>query len=378
MEGLLHMKNSAMVAILLLIGSYGLAADLKVNVEGRVDNVNQSNVTTAQSGGAALSTKNENSFKVDRVRVNAVGKVNDQFSYRVRFNLTNTVASVSGTSTQANRDSTSNQVDLMYVDDKVMDNLTIRAGKQLYLEAVGWESFYPGSDTFTYSTTFNTNNTNYGLYRTGASAIYTVAGQRFTFGITNATKPGTLPDSTGGSQINYGTAYGLYYTGSFWDGKLIPIIGYTQYPQDGDVDAATPTNTVNDTLMVYGLRVAPIPDLLVDVANETLTQPFKTANATGSDTKTTSLVARAQYKINALIPFVNYISDNFSNTSTPATIATQFQRTAYDVGVWYYPYQDVNFRYQLVYTNDVKTWDTTSTNGKTTINTVWLGMKFDI
>lgn len=364
------MKITLLFALLLVAATSNAEVKLetKFSVEGRVDYLN-SNVETKLQNGTTSSVVGQTDFKVDRVRPNLVGKLLETpLSYRIRLNLSKSAATT-------NRDNLTDFVDYAYIDDKLSDSFTLRVGKALDLVHVGWETTYSSADVYSLSQVFNTNVNTYNIYKTGAYGLYTMGDHKFTLSVTTPTK--SLTDTTGNSQQNHGIAYGLSYWGTFLDGMIQPIAGFTMMRTDGNVDHATPasqTTTVTNTLWAVGARVKPIPGLEIDLSYDSLTQPWNFATSTGDPDVTTSMVARAQYTIDALIPFVNFISDNYKTNTT----SNNFTKTVFDVGVWYVPYKEAKFRYHLAYTDDTKTFDAANTNSKVKTNKIFLGMRFDI
>jgi predicted porin len=110
---------------------------------------------------------------------------------------------------------------------------------------------------------------------------------------------------------------------------------------------------------------------------------YKKANvavvgATSNEDKTTSIWANIAYTWDNLTPFVNFINDKYENAAVPTSA---FKRNALSVGLMIKPIKDVNFRYHVSYTNDVKEIDgatSATADKKVTANQIAAGIKFDI
>jgi len=353
-------KILAAFGLLVFGGSICFADDnikpeMKIWVEGRADLINQSIVTLANTtvnpAGNTLTT-NRQDFEVNALKPNISGKVSDNLSYRVRLNVVKVPAT--------NRDNTTGLLEIASVEDKLFDNFSLKMGKLLILQQEGWESVYAFTDVFTFSGVFTGLNANFGYYRTGVEGKYKFGDQNFFFNIVTPTT--ALNDTAGTNQTNLGLGYALYYQGSFLDNMIQPIVSYSLFNVDGNYLAATPTNTVTDTLFAVGVRVVPIPGLKIDVDFDNLTLPFATANVTGNPTVTQTIHSRAEYRYGKFVPNVTYFTDTFSSSAT----ATQFTDKYIEGSLWYYPYENVNFRYELSYGSLVTTFDPTATTTTTT------------
>lgn len=333
----------------LMITSSIYAAEVKFNLEGRVDYVNQKQTFKSQAG---TESKNDDAaFKFNRVRLNMTGTVNDQLSYRIRYApLTSETAGVV-------RDSSTDRLEMYYVDHKT-NYFTARFGKQLNAEVVGRESITSGSEFFLNTRVLSLHHADLGIYKTGLSLMFNqIEGQTFTLNAHTANK--TVTDSTLNKK-NTGMGFGAYYSGSFNDKMIQPHAGYTMDKQNydgaGEKDITIKTLAVGNRLTVAGF--------VLDTDYRTYTKPERSAAVKKEETK--SIYANLAYTINEFTPFINFINDKYDTAGTNAavttaavttaatatTTGTDYKRNAFGAGVLYKPYQDVNFRYHLVYTSD--------------------------
>jgi len=378
------MKKVSKITLLLIVGLCSLVGmqsfaadlftpDIKFWLEGRFDYINKSQIT--KTGGNVTGQINQQDFQCNRVRPNAGGKVNDNLKYRVRLNLCQPDPS------PLNRDNTPLIVDMAYFDDAMFDNFTLRAGKFALTEQLGWETEYSSSNVFQYSGAFTQMNTSYGYFRTGIEGTYKLWGQELKFNITTPTV--TANPAVSGYQTNYGLSYALYAKGSFMDDMIQPILSYTIFNVDGTT-GATPTSAATNTVAAAGVRVNPLDNLMVDVNYDYLYQPWTGVTVTNPSGATTAAnvnpstmqtwEARAFYKYGKFVPNLGFFTDNFGTTVNSA----QYVDTEYEGGIWYYPYDNANFRYELEYSTVYQNNDPSATTGSVANNRLWVGFRFDI
>ena len=93
--------------------------------------------------------------------------------------------------------------------------------------------------------------------------------------------------------------------------------------------------------------------------------------------RTKSIYLNLAYQMNDFTPFAQYFSDkkDFEGLAT-----SNYKKNAFALGVGYKPYNDVNLRYHLVYTNSKKELDSTLSSSTKKVNesNVLLGFKADI
>lgn len=355
-----------LIPALALLSTTAMAADYKINMEGRVDLVNNTKKTTTAAG--VTTEEKSNSFVLNLLRVNLLGKINDDLTYRMRYRFYGVPAATA-------RDGAGNKLDLIYVDHK-NSMFTARIGKQSWAEAFGRESFVASSDLLISSDVKANYAAAIGEYRMGASAMFKLMdSHNLTIALSNPNV--TKTDTTGVSQKNNSLAYSVFYNSSFLDKMVQPTLGYTLASQDGDEDAAVGSKTVkkDTTLWAAGVR-SEISGAVIDLDYKELKIPEH--NGTGSNSfvekKTKSLYANVAYAINEWTPFATYINDKYAEASNAVA---EYKKDSMAFGVMYKPFADMNFRYHAVYTSAVTKY---ASNGSAKVDdkNIVLGFKADL
>ena len=372
------MKKLLIVSALAATSTVVSAMDYKIDVEGKVDYINQTSKTTARSTGVVTEAK-EGTFAPGTIapgtiRFNMLANVNDSLSLRMRYRV-----GANGSATT--RDGSTSALDYFFVDHK-NSLFTTRFGKQAWNEAFGRETMISGDDLMIVSDVYTAVKSAAGIYRYGVSALRSVDGVgNFTLALSNPNL--VLSDaSTGVTKKNTSPAMGVYYNGSFMNKMVQPVLGYTLLPQDGDTDntnAALQTKKGNNTVMAYGLR-SEVSGVVFDIDYK----DYKKAdinsgtNATASNmqTKTKSMYANVAYSINEFTPFVAYMNDKLTDDGTTTN---NYKKTTFAFGAWYKPYADVNFRYDLHMLSAKQDYsDVASTNSQIKSTAIYFGFKADI
>jgi len=355
------------VASSVLATSVAFAGDYKINVEGRSDLIMSTTKTTAQAG--TTDEDKETSFKNNIVRLNMLGTVNDNLTYRFRYRFTKN-------ETDTTRDTASDMLDYLYVDHK-NSYFTTRFGKQNWSETYGRESFVAGSDVILSSAVKANHNTDVGEYRFGVSAKFKILeNQNLTVFVSNPNK--ALTASTGNAKNN-SVAYGVACNSTWMDKLIQPVWSVTIAPQDGDKEAAAGarTKTANNTLYALGLR-SEFSNVTLDADYKQYTKANRNdgTNTAAVKETTKSMFFSAAYAMNEFTPFFQYVNDKFTKENTAAS---DYKKNQFAVGVMYKPFADVNFRYHAVYTNSSQKFDSTlATNKEVKANNIIFGIKADI
>lgn len=349
------------LAALAAISTSASAFDYKFNLEGRADFVNSTQKT--ENNGAAETKIKSNGFQSSLIRLNMMGNINETLSYRMRYRFNQ-----EGTNTT--RDASSNSLDYLYVDHKNAF-FTTRFGKTNWAEAYGRESFISSTDLFLNSDAYTAYNNDIGNYRFSASGTYTfLETHKLTLAISNPNK--TVTDA-GTEQKNTSLAYAAHYSSVMFDKMFQPTLSYTLAPQDADAQAST--TKADYTMMAGGFRTE-VANFIIDADWKQFKREKRTV--AGTEDKTTSIFANLSYNINEFSPFVQYINDKFSDELT--SNAAEYKKNSFAAGVMYKPYNDVNFRYHLLYTNINKKFDAPAAlaASKVTDNRITFGIKADI
>lgn len=361
------MKKILFASVLLSTNLYAL--DVKFNVEGRLDFINQKQKLTAAND--TEQKVSDSAFKFNRVRINAVGNINEQLSYRIRYTLL--------AEDDNNRDSSTDRLEMYYIDHK-SSFFTARIGKQLNSELLGRESYNLGADAYINTRAYSLHHKDLSIYKTGLSLMYTqLAGHTFTL---NAHTPNKTATDTTYDKKNSELGYGAYYNGNFFDKKLQPHLAFTidnqSYDGANEKNVAIKTLAAGNRLLMGGFSL--------DTEYIIYTKPERSPLVPKDEVK--SIYTTLAYTIKEFTPFLIYINDKYDvegankvvAAGTTPTTGTDYSRNAYGVGVHYKPFADVNFRYHVVYTMDkVKYEEQTGTSvSKVSDNKIIVGIKADI
>lgn len=359
------MKKTLSIVAIAAISTSASAFDYKFNLEGRADFNNLTSESTASTG---VETKTRsNGFMSSLIRLNMVGNINDQLTYRMRYRLNKEGANTT-------RDDSTTNLDYLYVDHK-NSIFTTRLGKMNWAEAYGRESFISTTDLFVASDAYAAYNTGIGNYRFGAAATFTfLETQKLTLALSN---PNAANTDTVGANNNKSIAYAAHYSSVMFDKMFQPMLSYTLAPQDGDSQAATPTTSQDYTMMAAGFRTEAM-GFIADADWKQFNRKSRTATAGVTDGKTSSIFANVSYTLNEqLSPFVQYVNDKFENSI--ASNNADYKKNTYVGGVMWKPFADTNFRYHLAYTNSKKKFDSSSAAVREVQdNKITVGMKIDI
>lgn len=373
-----------LIPALALLSTTAMAADLKFSAEGRFDYAN-STVKHEQVTTTNNYEEKRGEFNSGVLRLNATATFSENLLFRMRYRL-----STQGSDASKASDLTYSNLDFFYVDHKT-EWFTARLGKSNQVDSLGREQYVSGSDypttfTTTYtssnSAVYNAVNSDASLYHAGATLTFTqVPMSNISVAVFNPRKSTTYTDTASATNDakNSKLGMGFYYNGNFMEKMLQPTLGYTSFAIAPETDFTTNTASATNTLMSVGLRsevVGAVIDLDWKQYKKENTLVGATA-ATNTEDKTTSIWANVAYTWDNLTPFVNYINDKYEVVSTTKT--SEYKRTALSAGLMIKPIKDLNFRYHVTYTNDVKKLDAaTSGDKKVTANQIAAGIKFDI
>lgn len=362
------MKKMISLTALSAISASASAYDYKINLEARADFNNITNKTTSSAN--VVTKEKSNGFLSSLVRLNLAGAINDQLTYRMRYRL-NREGTPAASSTQT-RDESTSALDYIYVDHK-NSMFTTRFGKTKWAESYGREGFASSTDLFIRTAAYNAYNDSIGNYRFGASAIFNfLETNKLTLAVSNPNKAFT---DTTGEDKNNSLAYGIHYNSVLLNKAFQPTLSYTLATQDGDTQAAAPK--ADYTMLAAGFRTEAVENLVIDADWKQFEREKKTTTALAADGKTSSIFATVAYNINEFSPFVHYINDKFKNEL--ASLNADYKKNSFAVGAMWKPFNDVNFRYHLLYTNSNQKFDSASaTTQKITDNKITLGIKADI
>jgi hypothetical protein len=367
------MKKLMVISVLAASSTVASAFDYKINLEGRADFLNSTVKTTTAGATPVTTTEKFNNFSNGLIRLNMMGTVNENLSYRFRYRF---LASAAAPSTSREFLNTTNGVDYLFVDHK-NSIFTTRFGKQNWATAYGRESVVSGTDVFLVSQAATNYKSGFGSdYRYGLTAMFKFM-ETNTFDIALSNPNSTFTDTTGIERTNSGLAMGAFYGGNFLEKMVQPTLAYQVSKQNGDKDHATAkTKDGNHTMWNAGVR-SEVAGFVVDADYKTFKKENR--NDTGSTAlvqeETKSIYANVAYAVGDFTPMVTYINDKFDSESNTA----DFKKTSFAVGTYWKPMSDVNFRYHLMLASaQTKADGSTSTVSKVDDTKVYFGFKADI
>lgn len=367
------MKKLIVVSVLATTATAASAFDYKFNLEGRGDFVN-ANVKTTNSAGVK-STEKFNNFSNGLVRLNLLGTINENLSYRFRYRF---LASGATPSTAGTRENAATGLDYLYLDHK-HSLFTTRIGKQNWGGApYGREGIVSGTDVFLLSEAGSRYKTGFGSdYRFGATAMMKfMETNSVDIGISNPNS--TFSDTSGVEEKNTSLAYNIVYQGTFLSKMVQPVLSYAMASQDADTDgvAGVRSKKGDHTMWNAGLR-SELAGFVIDADYKMFKKENRNSSVTTTlvQEETKSIYANVAYAIGDFTPLATYINDKFDSETNTA----DFKRNSFAIGTYYRPMSDVNFRYHLMFTSA----QTKAENAVTTVSKVddkkfYLGFKADI
>lgn len=379
------MKKLVIISALAATSTVASAFDYKFNLEGRADFVNADTETTTSTG--VKTTDKYNNFSNGLVRLNLMGTINENLSYRFRYRFLNAAAApTSAFRENVNSDSTTaakNGIDYLFVDHK-NEFFTTRFGKQNWSgNPYGREGMVSGTDVFLVSQAATNYKAAFGSdYRFGVTAMFKFMDTN-TLDIAISNPNNTFTDATAATTSeakNTGLAMGAYYTGSFLNKMVQPVLAYTTAKQNGNTDeaAANRTKDVNYTMMNVGLR-SEVAGAIIDADYKALKRPNMNdgSNATAANIlqETKSIYVNAAYPVGDFTPMFTYINDKFDSEDN----TKDSKKSSFAVGTYWKPMADVNFRYHAMFTSaSTKADGGSSTVAKVEDKKIYFGFKADI
>jgi hypothetical protein len=384
------MKKLLIVTALAATSTVASAFDYKFNLEGRADFVNANVKSTAQTTGVE-TTEKYNNFSNNLIRLNMLATVNENLSFRFRYrfakeagNPVSTNPSSTASATTLREITTTTQVDYFFIDHK-NSLFTTRFGKQNWNGySYGREGIVSGTDVFLVSQAATNYKSAFGSdYRYGVTAMFKFMDTN-TLDLAISNPNTTVTDTAGVERKNTGLAYGAFYTGSFANKLVQPILAYQIAAQDGDKDAAAgaTSSKVNYTMWNAGLR-SEVAGAIIDADYKELKKPDRnsgTNTAAGNkEQKTKSIYANVAYAVGDFTPMATYINDKVTTNDTVNAANANYKRNSFAVGSYWKPMSDVNFRYHLMVTNAVTKYEgTVAANTKVNDTKIYFGFKADI
>jgi outer membrane murein-binding lipoprotein Lpp len=289
-------------------------------------------------------------FKLDTVRLDAKGKLNDSVSYRLRPRFTKN-------RTVSNRDGVGTDLDLAFITNKFNDSLSLTVGK-FATDMGGIEGNTAGADLYLKTIA---NGTGHGIgdqYYTGAKLAYLIGDHEVALHIANqfVDASGFGNDGTASKFNQNKFTTGLVFKGSLMEKHLTVVASY--HTQDGAVrttgTAVVPPGTEDtkykNTYMALGAKYD--TDMFVvegDYLMHTLggyTVAYSATQAAKDDMLATMQLGFA-YKMDQWTPKIKL--ESTTDTYASATTDTKVAYTGIQLAVEYKPVKEDNFRYHLAY-----------------------------
>jgi len=176
----------------------------------------------------AIATRNSTRFNLQTLRLDYKGALSDATSFRLRYRFNNPSSKVNASTAAASyrlADSASSSLDFAYVEQKMMDNLSLQIGK-FNTDIGGIEGLTSGADLYFTSQAYGDQSPL--RYATGAKLIYKMADQEVDLMSTNQeTDAVAAPAGSAAATFsqNHETV-GIVYKGSFMDKTLMPVVSW--------------------------------------------------------------------------------------------------------------------------------------------------------
>lgn len=310
------MKALTILATLALTSTSAFALDTVMTAKGRFDYINTK--TENKPGAKTTSGVLTTSF----LKLVTDTKVNDTTTAKLTLDFVPAVGNDNGTS---------NIIDEAYLTKKAGD-FSVILGKQALMTG-GRENDYSAREIYLFSHFAESIPKN----MVGASAGYSVYAQNFYVQYLQVSDTNKTP-------LTDKKIIGAAYYGEWMDKMIMPILSYHKL--------GTNRPGSYDTQAVASLRLN-IAKFFVEADYLMLKQEKK---STAGDAKVDSIVAHARYIFDqGFQPFVKFISEKgkkgYDGIMGTSSGAIDSKRTAFEVGLEYYPTKDEDMRYHVVYDN---------------------------
>jgi hypothetical protein len=321
---------------------------------------------------AALQ-KNSTRFNLQTLRLDYKGALSDATSFRLRYRFNNP-SSKANSSTAAltfrAADSATSALDFAYVEQKLMDNMSVQVGK-FNTDIGGIEGLTSGADLYFTSQAYGEQSPL--RYATGAKLMYKMNDQEIDLmAVNQETDAFTNIGGTTNSFSQNHEAYGIVYKGSFMDKALMPVVSWHT---DKAQATSAAGNDMENNYYSAGLKYDFAP---IFVELDYLYDTMADRTVVGETNKTTSIVGTVGARMDNWVAKLKAESSEAESFSAAATSGKN-KYNGYQAAVEYLPANDKNFRYHVAYvTRDAKpetgAFGTTSTDTQTT-QSVFAGVR---
>ncbi|MBL7543636.1 MAG: hypothetical protein JNL11_07445 [Bdellovibrionaceae bacterium] len=307
--------------ILLFVSSFVFAGS--VNFDFRFDSDSSSFNNAAKASGRKPTTR----YAMTTGRVDFKGNLNQDVNYRLRWRLDRSDAT-----TINKTDAFTTQVDLAYVQDRLMDGLNLTIGK-FSSEIGSVEGNIPAPDNYMMSQAYRQISSQGFLYVSGAKLTYHFDEHESSVYVVNQS------DATATSQSK--STYGLTYQARLMEKKLKPIVGYLY----DEKQSSTSTSKMSTTITSVGVAWDPKPYF---INFDYLIYAQKNISAGDTDDTWTTMLVDAGYDFDGIIPKFKYETTQKKISTAAASGVDKYD--GFSLGVEYKPYPQDIYRYHLMVT----------------------------
>lgn len=338
------MKALTILATVALTSTSAFALDTVMAAKGRFDYIHTE--TETKPGGETSSGVLTTSF----LKLVVDTKVNESTTAKLTLDFTNSIGADNGTS---------NLVDEAYLT-KRYEALSVILGKQAVMTG-GRENDYSARDVYMYSRFAESITENL----VGASVGYSMFGQNAYLQYLQQANSGVA----GQVPFTDKKVIGAAYYGEWMNKMIMPILSYHKL--------GTNRAGAYNTQMAASLRVN-VDKFFVE-ADYLVLEQEKTATG---DAKVNSIVAHARYIFDqGFQPFVKFITEDgkkgYKGIMGLTSTAIDSERTAFEVGLEYYPTKDEDMRYHVVYNNSTSKQTSPSPTQKIEEQKIFAGIAFN-
>ncbi|MEA9357017.1 hypothetical protein SHI21_12405 [Bacteriovorax sp. PP10] len=333
------MKALTILATVALTSTSAFALDTVMAAKGRFDYIHTK--TENKPGGETSSGVLTTSY----LKLIIDSKVNESTTAKLTLDFKPNPTTDNGTS---------GLVDEAYLT-KRFEALSVIVGKQAVMTG-GRENDYSGRDVYMFSRFADSITKNL----VGASAGYSMFGQNAYIQYLQQTDANQTP-------LTDKKVIGAAYYGEWMNKMIMPIVSYHKLGTDRP--------GAYNTQMVGSLRVN-VDKFFVEADYLVLKQEKLTA---AGDAKLNTIVAHARYLFDqGFQPFVKYINeDGKKGYGGIVAGSTDSERSAFEVGLEYYPTKDEDMRYHVVYDNSTSKKTSPGPTQKVEEQKIFAGIAFN-
>ncbi len=254
-------------------------------------------------------------FQMTDMRVDLKGAYKERYSYRLRYNFRKSPDNDS-------YDNTPKGLEYAYVMTRLYDGLSLAIGKVAVLIG-GTEYDYLSSHIYQYSLVGD----GFPVFETGATVSYDFLGQSIQLQVINSDK--TVDEE--GNRAQKSQAVGAVWYGSFLNGSIKPIFGYSEFALAGDN---------SDKHLAMGIKLTAVNSVLdIDRLQTTKVR-------SNNDTRNVSSILQIKSLIGKFEPLAKVFLDQ-----SYLDDELQFKAVGFDAALQYYPDTKDNIRYHIVYSS---------------------------